>query len=230
MMRGSGLMSQKKKTDLLVRAVLVIIGTIFIGVAVGIFQSAKLGCDPFSCMNTGVSRRIGWSYSAWQLLVNLVLFIPTLLFFRKAIGFGTVFNMVFVGIFADLSRPFFQMIINDNIILRFIAMLFSVCLLCFGVSLYVAANMGISPYDALSYILEKYFKLNFSWFRIMTDVLCVTVGVIFGIMGGYLWEIVGVGTVITACGTGPVVRFFDKKIVHPFVIKLLSKGSRKSEK
>lgn len=204
---------------LIIRLLATIIGIIFIGISVGIFQSIRWGTDPFTCMNTGISRAIGWKFGIWQLTMNCVVFIPSLLFYRHAIGIGTIINMSCVGLIADLIRPQAEKIIN-NIELKILFLIISVLLLCFGVALYVSANLGIAPYDALSYILEKFTGINFSWMRIITDVSCVIIGFCFGLKTGIQWDIVGIGTIITAFGTGPILRFFQNKITIPLLKKL----------
>jgi uncharacterized membrane protein YczE len=204
------------------RAISVVLAVFLIGGSVGVFQSLSLGNDPFSCMNTSVSEFIGWKFSVWQLLVNAVIFIPTILFYRKAIGFGTVFNMVFCGIFADIVRPLMVQVLENHFFMpiRIILMLIAVILLCLGVGVYASADMGLAPYDALAYILEKYTKINFSYFRIMTDVICVAIGFIFGLKLGIQFEVCGIGTIITAFGTGPIVRFFQNRVGIPLMRKL----------
>lgn len=205
-----------------IRIIIVIAAVFFIGAAVGIFQTVALGNDPFSCMNTAVSTFINWKFAYWQLFVNCILFIPTIIWFRNAIGFGTVFNMAFVGIFADIVRPAVQKLTDGilNMPLRIILLTASVIMLCLGVALYIATDTGMAPYDALAYILEKFTGINFSYFRIATDVICVIIGFIFGMKTGIHFQIVGIGTVITAFCTGPIVRFFQNKTAVPLLHKL----------
>ena len=199
-----------------------IIGVFFVGASVGVFQSTALGNDPFSCMNTSISKVIGWDFSVWQLLLNVIIFIPSLLFYRKAIGFGTIFNMVFVGVFADIIRPLMEKYAapHYNFPIRLFLMIFAVVLICVGVALYVSSDLGMAPYDALAYILQKFTGINFSYFRIATDIICVLLGFFFGLSIGIQFEVVGIGTVITAFGTGPIVRLFQEKIFVPLMKKL----------
>lgn len=71
--------------------------------------------------------------------------------------------------------------------------------------------MGVSAYDAVSLIAaNKYKLLPFKVCRVLSDLVCVTVGVVFHAM-------VGVGTVITALFMGPVIQWFNTHVSEPFL-------------
>ncbi len=81
-----------------------------------------------------------------------------------------------------------------------------------GVALYITPNLGISPYDALAFVIEKISKnkISFPIARITTDILCVAIGFSFG-------AIVGIATVILAFFTGPFIQFFRKRVAEPML-------------
>ena len=61
-------------------------------------------------------------------------------------------------------------------------------------------ELGSAPYDALGVQIHEISKVPFKLCRITTDLICVIIALIFG--GN-----IGIGTVITAFGTGPFVQF-----------------------
>jgi uncharacterized membrane protein YczE len=82
--------------------------------------------------------------------------------------------------------------------------------------------MGVSAYDAVALILaERNQKLPFKYWRIMTDSMCIMIGI-----GLFLWAgngldevttIVGIGTVIAAFFMGPLITFFNKRLAEPML-------------
>ena len=101
-------MNNKNLSACLIRGLAVVIGIFMVGIAVGLFKIAAMGADPFTAMNTGISSRIGMQFGTLQLIVNAIVLVFVFLFKRQFIGFGTIFNMVFVGYTADLSCGFWQ--------------------------------------------------------------------------------------------------------------------------
>lgn len=65
-----------------------------------------------------------------------------------------------------------------------------------GVALYMTADMGVAPYDAVAIIIEKATKgkIPFHIARVSSDITVVMIGVLFCIIGkNSVWSIVGIG-------------------------------------
>lgn len=80
--------------------------------------------------------------------------------------------------------------------------------------------MGIAPYDSVALIIEKLTdrRVKFQYARVMSDVTCVAVGVIFCLASHRnLLMIVGIGTVINACFNGPLIQFFRTHVSEPLL-------------
>lgn len=205
------------------KVVFMTLGVFLIGLAVSLCRLSGFGTDPFSCMNIGVSAVIGVSYGNYQLVVNLILLVPMLICFRKAIGIGTIVNMVGVGYSAELcmflwGRCGITIEFTTSIFpLRIVLLVAAVLVLCFGVALYMECDLGVAPYDALAQEMELWTKgkLKFSIGRIITDVVCVSIGFI----SGHIAQIVTVGaaTIVTAFFTGPFVTFFRRTVASQIV-------------
>ena len=76
-------------------------GVIFTGFCVGTFQKASLGTDPFTCMNLGVSSHLPVSFAVYQMIFNVLLFIPVFILDRKSFGIGALINMLLLGYFVE---------------------------------------------------------------------------------------------------------------------------------
>lgn len=205
-------MEQKHVKGYLIRGLAVVIGIFMVGTAVGFFKLVAMGADPFTAMNTGISGTLGMQFGTLQLGVNALLFVIVFIFKKKFIGFGTIFNMVFVGYTADfLMWVLAQWRISfDTVLSRAFLLAVAVVLICIGDALYISADMGMSPYDAVGYIIEMLAKgkVSFRAARITSDIVCVSIGFATGLQTGIQWKIIGIGTVVSAFCTGPLIQFF----------------------
>lgn len=201
------------------RILFVIIGVLLIGIAIGMLRLSAFGSDPFTVMNLGFSGLLSWQFGTWQLLVNCVLFLFMLRKARDLIGFGTVFNMVCVGYIADALVWLYHKGFGETVSLAFriVLLIIAVGIFCFGVAFYMRGDMGISPYDAVGYLIERMTsqKLPFRFARIASDVICVMAGFLRSWKTETTWTIIGVGTIIMAFCTGPLVTFFLEKAATP---------------
>lgn len=184
----------ERSKGLLVRVLAVAAGIFMVGIAVGLFKLAEMGADPFTAMNTGISSLSGIQFGSLQLLVNAVILVFIFLLKRQFVGFGTVFNMIFVGYTAD-----FVMWLTikwgftfSSLPVRLVSLAAAALLACIGNALYISANMGMAPYDAAGYVVEILTKgkLPFRFARILLDILCVGIAFSTGMQTGIQWEII----------------------------------------
>jgi uncharacterized membrane protein YczE len=103
-----------------------------------------------------------------------------------------------------------------------------VVIICFGSAFYMTADLGVSTYDAIVLIIcNTWKKGKFQYVRIITDLVCVILGVVlFLISGGKaaaIPTIAGVGTIITAFFMGPLIEFFNVHVARPILAGNTSK-------
>ncbi len=196
------------------RAVLVLFANMILAMGVSLLRLSGFGTDPFSCMNLGISSHLPVSFGTWQMLFNVALFIPVYFLDRGSFGLGALINMFLLGYFVDLYVFLYGLfgITIEGMAGYFAARVFllflGVLVICFGVALYMACDMGAAPYDRLSVIVERYTggRIKFKWARIFADLICMFTGYAAG-------SVVGAGTVIVAFFTGPLVSFCREKAV-----------------
>lgn len=196
-----------------VRFVMMLAGIFMIGMCVASYRISGFGVDAFSCMNLGVSGFLGMTFGTWQLIVNAVLLVIVWFTVRSCIRLGTLVNMVFVGYTADFLcwLVLDQMGLTVTMPLRIIFLIIGTLFASMGCACYMAAEMGIAPYDSVAFIITKYAgeKISFRAARVMSDLAAVSAGVVLCLMAGNrIWEIVGLGTIINACVNGPLIQFF----------------------
>lgn len=204
------------------RVIMMLSGILFIGICVGSFRLSEFGVDAFTCMNLGISGFIRMSFGTWQLIMNTVILIVIFFTVRRCIGLGTVVNMVCVGYLADFICWLFLDILKVEMTLplRIIALIIGMLFAGLGVALYMVADMGVAPYDAVGIIIEEltHNKLKYDKARVISDVTVVIVGVVFCLMsGGKLGLIIGIGTVCNALFNGPLIQFFKTHVTEKLV-------------
>ena len=213
-------MNQKTK-----RILMSLIGTIILAFSIGIFKFAALGVDPFQALMGGLDLLIPISFGTLYVIVNGILLIFSLIFDRSKIGIATFINLFLLGYIADFTLGSLGRILPaPSLLLRLLLMALAILIICFAISLYMTADLGVSTYDAIAIILAEKWKLTkFQYCRIITDIVCVILGVlVFFLAGGTLATIstiVGIGTIITAFFMGPLINFFNEKISVPLLEK-----------
>lgn len=205
-MRGIGFMGEYFKNINWKHVLIMCIGNILAGMGIAIFKLSGLGNDPFSGMNMAVSAKIGIAYGNFQVMLNVVLLIIEIVFGRKFIGLGTVVNAVFLGYIVTFFYNIFvgASLEPDRMAERLVILCIGVVICCLGLSMYQMTNAGIAPYDSISLITsERWPKVPYFWHRMSNDAICALVCYLSG-------GIIGIGTLVTAFGLGPVIHFFNR--------------------
>ena len=173
---------------------------------IGVFQSllveVHFGTDTCAFMNLALSGRVGLSLGMCMGLSNVLFFVPELLFGRKLIGAGTVANMLLVGLVSDLCRMLEERYLPIWTFERWGSRIgiFMVALVGFliSVALYMNADMGQTPYDAIPTMLSERVHVPYSKVRIAWDSTAALLGVL---LGGRLTA----GNIVLALTIGPAV-------------------------
>ena len=189
-----------------------LMGIVLLSLGVSVFKISLMGNDPYSAFAMAVGERTRWGFALTLFILNCVCFMLELAFGRRLIGIGTLANWFGVGV---LSSGFTRLlsllpVYPETLPARLGVMLIGVAVFGVACSLYQTADVGIAPYDALSLMLaERLARVPYFWCRMFTDTLCAFVA---WRLGG----IVGLGTLVSAVGLGPVISFFDIHISRRF--------------
>ena len=204
----------EKKTN---RIRKMVFGVLCIGIGSGLFRYAGFGADPFTTMNLGISSLLNLSFGTWQLIMNIVLFLPVLFWGRKTVGWGTAANMVFVGYLSDASLSMMNSLLDEStLVMRLMIMIVAMVIASFGVACYIVPELGVAPYDALQLMIEQHSKGKISYraARIGCDSLCIVIGIAALLAaGGKLFSLVGIGTICNVLMMGPVIQFFKERMM-----------------
>ncbi|HHV38711.1 MAG TPA: hypothetical protein GXX70_04345 [Tepidimicrobium sp.] len=178
--------------------------------------NANLGLAPWDVFHQGIGSLLGITIGRANILVGLSLVILNHIMGER-IGWGTLFNMIFVGIFIDFLMLNGLVPKFNGFIPNFIMMLLGVFTLGVGSYLYIDVGLGSGPRDGLMVALVKRTNRSVGLVRGTLELMAV----IFGYMlGGHT----GVGTLVMAITGGyltqlafKVARFNVKEVEHRFI-------------
>lgn len=205
---------RNKTKETVIRSLFALAGVAILAFGAATLRVGKVGLDPYTAANIGISETLHLSLGVYQLGVNIVILIFVFIFGRKYIGIGTIINMVLTGFFID----FFTWIYSDlfsiklTLISQAVLLILGVVIFTFGASFYMSAKLGNAPYDAVAPIIVDRTKSKYRLIRVIQDISFV---VLAFVLGGP----VGVGTVINAFFTGPLIEFWNKKVCEPMIEK-----------
>ncbi|MBE5909513.1 MAG: hypothetical protein E7278_11880 [Lachnospiraceae bacterium] len=198
-------------------------GVIICAISVGIFKIAALGVDPFQSFMAGLDALVPIQFGTLYVIANAVLLLFALIFDRHYIGIATFINLFLLGYITQFTYEFLQtVIVNPSMVIRVLCLVIGVVIICFGSAFYMTADLGVSTYDAVALIIVNTWKKGkFQYVRIITDLVCVALGItLFLLAGGAVLQIptiVGIGTIITAFFMGPLIEFFNVHVARPFL-------------
>jgi uncharacterized membrane protein YczE len=176
-------------------------GLVLYGVSDGMLLLAGLGVDPWDVLHQGLARRIGLGVGTWAVIVGvlvMLLWIPL----RQRPGFGTLSNVIVVGVVIDLVLEIAPA--PHALAIKMVMMLSAVVLNGVATGAYIGAGLGPGPRDGLMTGLV----LCGHSIRVVRTSIELTVLLTGWLLGGA----VGLGTVVYALGIGPLAHIFMPRL------------------
>lgn len=180
-------------------------GVVIIGIGIAVFKFSHLGNDSITALNLRLGELAGLPFSVENILMNLFLFVPQLLWGRRYIGLGTVVNSLCIGFIVTATGDVLTAAFGsaDTLPVQLVWVAVGVLVVALGCSLYQTADLGVAPYDSLSLMMADRLPVPYFGCRVFTDALCALLTFLLG-------GLIGLGTLICAFGLGPFVQFFTK--------------------
>ena len=192
---------------------------ILMGVFVSILVEIGWGTDPASFMNLNVADTLGWGLGNTEVLLYGIMLIFTFFFGAEMIGFGTLANMILIGYVIDICRwiwkniGFAQFLSEGNFAARIFIFVFTLLLFTVVASIYINAQMGVAPYDAIPNIISGWCKkIPFAVIRIIFDLSAVGIGIIAGKLNPEGIQGSIVGSILMSLMLGPVISLVGKPL------------------
>jgi uncharacterized membrane protein YczE len=186
------------------RLVQLYVGLVLYGVSASMLLLAGLGVDPWDVFHQGLSRQFGLGVGTWAIIVGvavLLLWIPL----RQRPGFGTLNNVLIVGLVIDLMLAVVPPV---HVFPAQVAMMLGgVVLNGIATGAYIGAGLGPGPRDGLMTGLAA----RGHSIRVVRTSIELTVLVTGWLLGGT----VGLGTVVYALGIGPIAHITIPRLWIP---------------
>lgn len=175
------------------------LGLALYGISMALLIRSGLGLGPWDVFHQGLARHTGLNFGWVVILVGsvvLLLWIPL----RQRPGFGTVANIVVIGLGVDLALAWLAP--AGSWATRITFLVSGVVLNGVASGLYIGSRLGPGPRDGLMTGLTGRFpRLSIRVVRTGIEVFVLALGFLLG-------GTVGVGTVVYALAIGPLVHFF----------------------
>ncbi len=185
--------------DFLFRFGVLMLGVFLISSGIYLFINSQMGSDPITVLIDGVATTFGLSFGQATIGINIGIVLMLLLLTGKKFGPGSILNAVFVGVFLDSLFFVFGSITPDFVVYRYVMLMIAVISLGSGIAIYVSANMGEGPIEALMMVLKDKTDFSLKSVKISMD-FC------FGALGFLMGATLGIGTVVGVVAVGPVTQ------------------------
>ena len=168
------------------------------GVSMDLMVRSRLGLDGWDVLHQGLSKLTGYSMGTITIAVGaavLLGWIPL----RQRPGFGTLSNVVVVGLAFDAALPWIP--VPHLMLWRIAALAGGISLCGLATGLYISVGWGAGPRDGLMTGLSRRTGWSIRLTRTGLELTVLSVG---WLLGGT----VGIGTVAFALGIGPISQLF----------------------
>jgi len=184
---------------LALRVVQLYVGLFLAAFGIVLTLRSGLGVSPWDVLHGGLDERTGLSFGTVVQLVGAVVLAASLLLGVRP-GFGTISNLVFIGVFENVLLDTGLGDASRGALLPRLGLLAAgIVLIGVAAALYIGAHFGAGPRDGLMVALHTRFGWSIGWARTLVEASALLLGVL---MGGP----VGVGTALYTVTIGPATQ------------------------
>lgn len=189
------------------RITILFVGILMMAVGTAICNYTGLGIDPFNAFCNGSSALFGISLGTFTLLAQLTLAAGILFLKRSYLGIGSVIPMVFFGYFLQFFNWLLPKMLPEfnGIFLNILVFLPGMLIIAIGMSIYMNCDLGMVPYDCVSFLLSERTKKNAFVLRVVIDTA-------FAVMALMVRGPISIGTILLALGIGPLLSLAKKGV------------------
>jgi uncharacterized membrane protein YczE len=166
--------------------------------------NANLGVAPWDVFHQGLGNVFNLPIGRANIIAGLIIILVNI-YFGQDIGWGTIFNMIFIGTFIDILMLNKLIPIFDGFLPSLIMMLLGMIVLGYGCYIYIGAGFGAGPRDGLMVALTKKTNKSVRFVKNSLEIIVV-------IIGYFLGGSVGIGTAIMSIGGGYFFQFVFKTV------------------
>lgn len=169
------------------------------GFGVYLTIQANLGAAPWDVLNLGLSKSLGILYGNASIAVSLTILIMDILL-KEPIGIAMFIDAIVVGKAVDFFNWVDVVPACDSILVGIPVMIAGLFILAYTQFTYMIASLGCGPRDTLLVGLARRVK------KIPIGAVSIALLSTATLIGWLLGGPVGIGTVICAAATGPIMQ------------------------
>lgn len=213
MFKNSKLQENRTGRDILLNMIIAAVSLFVNGFGVYLTIRANIGAGPWDVLNLGLSKTLGILYGTASVAVSYaILGIDIAL--KEPIGIAMFIDAFVVGKAVDLFNRINLVPECDGLATGIPVMILGLIIMAYTQYTYMSASLGCGPRDTLLVALAKRAG------KIPIGVVSITLLSLATFIGWLLGGPVGIGTLICAFATGPIMQMaftsvkFDAKNVH----------------
>jgi uncharacterized membrane protein YczE len=182
------------------------IGFLLFGLAIDVLVQASIGLDSWDVLQMALTYHSPLTLGESSIVVAFLVILADIAL-KEQLGWGTIANMVFIGVWVDALKPYVPSI-PQIFPIQIAYLLLGTLIMGFATAIYIGVDAGAGPRDSLMLALSRLGKISVRAARTCIEITVVAVG---WLLGGPAW----LGTLIAAITIGPAVQFGFKVLrVH----------------
>lgn len=206
------------------RQLLLLLSLFFLALGVALCVRSDLGSSvissaPYAFFLAGKDGIVpGWTLGMYTNLLNVLLVIGQIIVLRRRYRLWQLLQLligVVFGVLIDASMALTVFLESvEWLYVRLLIMLAGSTLMALGVSMEIRCASVTMPGEGLPAALSRVTGKPFGDMKILTDILLVTLAVISSYLffGGWMWNVVGVGTLFAMLYIGMAVKIISKRL------------------
>ncbi len=212
-LRNNKLKENRTTKAIVANMLLATVSLFFNGFGVYLTIQANIGAGPWDVLNLGLSKTFGILYGTASVAVSCAI-LGVDIVLKEPIGLAMFIDAFTVGKSVDLFNKLDLIPKCDSVFTGIPLMLIGLVIMAYTQYTYMSASLGCGPRDTLLVALAKRIK------KIPIGAICITMLTIATLVGWLLGGPVGIGTLICAFATGPIMQLafttvkFDATHVH----------------
>ena len=212
-MKKLGLMENRTVYEIVMNMLIAAVSLFVNGFGVYLTIQANIGAGPWDVLNLGLSKTLGILYGSASIAVSYAI-LGVDIALKEPIGIAMFIDALVVGKAVDFFNKIQAVKKCDSLMSGILVMLLGLIIMAYTQYTYMSASLGCGPRDTLLVALAKRAK------RIPIGAVSIALLGTATLIGWILGGPVGIGTIICAFATGPIMQMafrtvkFDATNVH----------------
>ncbi len=201
----------KNKSVLLKKYFIVILSQIIVGIGSSFLVISGMGNDPMGVMVSGLSQKFGVMFGTMSNIVNFIIFLILLIFYRKRITLTTLITVFVPGWSINRMLELWSVVNLPSAVIKFIFPLIGCLIISAGVALCLCLDFGAGIMDNLILMIGDIFNKTYAFGCYICYAVFFTVGLLLGGVWGY-------ATVAALVLNGKVIDFLIPKFKNTVAV------------